>query len=99
MSTRFRPIIRVSVSSTFRYLQKERNIPQADVFPALERYCDEREFQFQAIDLRWGVPGEAGLRWPFSIRKPAPKAMPAGNSIACTRVAIWEILDCLRSQG
>jgi hypothetical protein len=61
MSTRFRPIIRVFVSSTLADLQKERNILQADVFPALERYCAEREFQFQAIDLRWGVPGEAGL--------------------------------------
>jgi tetratricopeptide (TPR) repeat protein len=61
MSARFRPIIRVFVSSTFRDLEKERNILQAEVFPALERYCAEREFQFQAIDLRWGVPGEAGL--------------------------------------
>jgi hypothetical protein len=51
----------VFVSSTFRDLQKERNILQVDVFPALERHCAEREFQFQAIDLRWGVPGEAGL--------------------------------------
>jgi len=61
MSTRFRPIIRVFVSSTFGDLQKERKILQADVFPTLERHCAEREFQFQAIDLRWGVPGEAGL--------------------------------------
>jgi len=61
MSTRFRTIIRVFVSSTFGDLQKERNLLQADVFPALERYCAEREFQFQAIDLRWGVPGEAAL--------------------------------------
>lgn len=61
MSARFRPIIRVFVSSTFRDLQKERNILQADVFPALERHCAERGFQFEAIDLRWGVPGEAGL--------------------------------------
>ncbi len=27
----------------------------------LERYCQQREFTFQAIDLRWGVPAEAGL--------------------------------------
>ena len=33
---------------------------QRDVFPRLEHYCLVRGFQFQAIDLRWGVPGEAG---------------------------------------
>jgi hypothetical protein len=60
MSSRFRPVIRVIVSSTFRDLKEERNALQRDVFPHLEHYCLVRGFQFQAIDLRWGVPGEAG---------------------------------------
>jgi hypothetical protein len=34
---------------------------QQHVFPDLEQFCLERQFQFQAIDLRWGVPGEAAL--------------------------------------
>jgi hypothetical protein len=58
---RHRPVIRVFVSSTFSDLKHERNALQANVWPALERYCGQRGFQFQAIDLRWGVPTEAGL--------------------------------------
>ena len=58
---RFRPIIRVFVSSTFSDLLHERNALQDHVWPELERYCLLHNFQFQAIDLRWGVPGEAGL--------------------------------------
>src|SRR5215472_13795046 len=61
MKSRFRPVIRVFVSSTFSDLKEERNILQGDVFPRLEQYCLVRGFQFEAIDLRWGVPGEAGL--------------------------------------
>ncbi len=60
MSSRFRPVIRVFVSSTFSDLKEERNALQREVFPHLEHYCLVRGFQFQAIDLRWGVPGEAG---------------------------------------
>ena len=58
---RFRPIIRVFVSSTFSDLVHERNALQNHVWPELERFCLAQGFQFQAIDLRWGVPGEAGL--------------------------------------
>jgi hypothetical protein len=60
MSSRVRPVIRVFVSSTFSDLKEERNALHRDVFPRLEHYCLVRGFQFQAIDLRWGVPGEAG---------------------------------------
>jgi WD40 repeat protein len=60
VTSRFRPVIRVFVSSTFSDLKQERNVLQRDVFPRLEHYCLVRGFQFQAIDLRWGVPGEAG---------------------------------------
>ena len=55
------PIIRVFVSSTFSDLKHERNALHAQVWPELERYCQQRGFTFQAIDLRWGVPAEAGL--------------------------------------
>ena len=59
--TRFRPVIRVFVSSTFSDLKAERNALQAQVFPRLEQLCAQNGFQFQAIDLRWGVSSEAGL--------------------------------------
>ena len=60
-STRFRPIIRVFVSSTFSDLKHERNALQDRVWPVIERHCQLHGFQFQAIDLRWGVSSEAGL--------------------------------------
>ncbi len=61
VSTRHYPVIRVFVSSTFSDLKHERNALQREVFPRLEAYCQRYGFQFQAIDLRWGVPSEAGL--------------------------------------
>lgn len=58
---RLRPIIRVFVSSTFSDMKQERNALQKWVFPKLEAYCQQEGFQFQAIDLRWGVSTEAGI--------------------------------------
>jgi hypothetical protein len=58
---RLRPVIRVFVSSTFSDMKHERNALQADVFPKLEQLCLRNGFQFQAIDLRWGVSTEAAL--------------------------------------
>ena len=61
VQVRRRPVIRVFVSSTFTDLKHERDALQRDVFPKLEQLCASRQFQFQAIDLRWGVPTEASL--------------------------------------
>lgn len=58
---RLRPVIRVFVSSTFSDMKHERNALQAGVFPKLEQLCLNHGFQFEAIDLRWGVSTEAGL--------------------------------------
>ncbi|QDT26372.1 WD domain, G-beta repeat [Gimesia panareensis] len=58
---RLMPVIRVFVSSTFNDLKLERNALSKHVFPNLEEYCASKGFQFQAIDLRWGVSKEAGL--------------------------------------
>jgi len=51
----------VFVSSTFSDMKHERNALEADAFPKLEQLCQRHGFQFQAIDLRWGVSTEAGL--------------------------------------
>src|SRR6266513_2084513 len=56
-----RPVIRVFVRSTFTDLKHERDALQRDVFLKLEQLCASRQFQLQAIDLRWGVPTEASL--------------------------------------
>lgn len=61
LTLRRQPIIRLFISSTFNDLKLERDALQRDVFPDLEEYCQKNGFQFQAIDLRWGVSGEAGL--------------------------------------
>ncbi|MFO7906038.1 MAG: DUF4062 domain-containing protein [Pirellulaceae bacterium] len=61
MQPRYLPIIRVFISSSFADLEAERDALQGDAFPRLEAFCRQYGFQFQAIDLRWGVPGEAGL--------------------------------------
>ena len=55
------PVIRVFVSSTFTDFKHERDALHQNVFRKLELHCRARGFQFQAIDLRWGVPMEAAL--------------------------------------
>jgi hypothetical protein len=52
--------IRLFVSSTFSDMKAERDILQDKVFPRLQHYCLANGLRFQAIDLRWGVPEEAG---------------------------------------
>ena len=55
-----RRTIRLFVSSTFSDMKAERDVLQGDVFPRLRRFCLSHGLRFQAIDLRWGVPEEAG---------------------------------------
>ena len=52
---------RLFISSTFSDFSLERDILQTEVFPEIEIYCAERGYQFQAIDLRWGVSEEAQI--------------------------------------
>ena len=52
---------RLFVSSTFQDLRAERNALHAYVFPRLRELCRRHDCRFQAIDLRWGVSGEAAL--------------------------------------
>jgi tetratricopeptide (TPR) repeat protein len=53
-------VFKVFVSSTFKDFQSERNALQEKVWPKLKALCESHECRFQAIDLRWGVPPEAG---------------------------------------
>ena len=52
---------RLFVSSTFQDLKAERDALHAHVFPRLRDLCRRHGCRFQAIDLRWGVSGEAAL--------------------------------------
>jgi WD40 repeat protein len=55
-----RRTIRLFVSSTFSDMKVERDVLQKDVFPKLRQLCLSNGLRFQPIDLRWGVPEEAG---------------------------------------
>lgn len=52
---------RLFISSTFNDLQEERNILQEEVFPEIKTFCKSYGYNFEPIDLRWGVSNEAGL--------------------------------------
>jgi len=52
---------RVFVSSTFEDLRVERDLLQEVVFPRLREFCATRGTRLHAIDLRWGVSGEAAV--------------------------------------
>jgi hypothetical protein len=56
-----RKTFRIFISSTFDDFKVERDLLQNEVFPRLEAYCQRYGFQFQPIDLRWGVSEEAQL--------------------------------------
>ena len=50
--------IRIFISSTFRDMQAERGYLVTKVFPALRRYCEERDVSIFELDLRWGISEE-----------------------------------------
>ncbi|MBR5093562.1 MAG: DUF4062 domain-containing protein [Oscillospiraceae bacterium] len=52
---------RLFISSTFSDLLYEREILNGPVFDALDRYCRDRGYAFQLVDLRWGVNTESVL--------------------------------------
>jgi thioredoxin-related protein len=54
-------IFRVFVSSTFTDMKAERRLLQKNVFPRLEKFCEQNGAKFQAVDLRWGVSEESQL--------------------------------------
>ena len=52
-------IVRIFVSSTFQDMELERNVLQHDVVPYMQKWCGERGWQFEVVDLRWGISEEA----------------------------------------
>ncbi|KAA5803571.1 NACHT domain-containing protein [Alkalicaulis satelles] len=52
---------RLFVSSTFIDFTGERRLLQEKVFPALEAHCARHDFDFRAVDMRWGINDDAQL--------------------------------------
>ncbi|XP_076106889.1 NACHT domain- and WD repeat-containing protein 1-like isoform X1 [Mytilus galloprovincialis] len=52
-------IIRIFTSSTFTDTMHERNRMMETTFPRLKKYCQQRGFEFQIVDMRWGIRDEA----------------------------------------
>src|ERR1700730_13317888 len=47
--------VSVFVSSTFRDMQRERDLPRGKVFPIIEERLRARRHHLEIVDLRWGI--------------------------------------------
>ncbi len=52
-------IIRIFISSTFIDMSVERSLLQSRIIPEIKVHCASRGWQFECVDLRWGVSQEA----------------------------------------
>ncbi|XP_028397582.1 NACHT domain- and WD repeat-containing protein 1-like [Dendronephthya gigantea] len=52
-------IVRIFTSSTFTDTSVERNTLMETVYPKLKIFCQKKGFEFQVVDMRWGVRDEA----------------------------------------
>ncbi|XP_046361543.2 NACHT and WD repeat domain-containing protein 2-like [Haliotis rufescens] len=53
-------VVKIFISSTFTDMTQERNALAETVYPKLRQYCRHKHgLDFQAVDMRWGVPPEA----------------------------------------
>ncbi|OWF56816.1 NACHT and WD repeat domain-containing protein 1 [Mizuhopecten yessoensis] len=52
-------IVRIFTSSTFTDTKFERNIWMSEAYPRVKAFCQEQGYEFQVVDMRWGVRDEA----------------------------------------
>ncbi|KAL9966270.1 hypothetical protein ACROYT_G024319 [Oculina patagonica] len=51
--------IRIFLSSTFTDTEHERNALMENVYPKLREFCQKKGYEFQVVDMRWGVRDDA----------------------------------------
>ncbi|OWF44316.1 NACHT domain- and WD repeat-containing protein 1-like [Mizuhopecten yessoensis] len=52
-------IVRIFTSSTFTDTMHERNTWMTEAYPKLRSYCQSRGYEFQVVDMRWGIREDA----------------------------------------
>lgn len=52
-------IIRIFTSSTFTDMAAERNALMERIYPRLKTFAQEKGYEFQVVDMRWGVRDES----------------------------------------
>ncbi|XP_033748500.1 NACHT domain- and WD repeat-containing protein 1-like [Pecten maximus] len=52
-------IVRIFTSSTFTDTMHERNTWMREAYPQLRSYCQTRGYEFQVVDMRWGIRDDA----------------------------------------
>ncbi|XP_069135457.1 NACHT and WD repeat domain-containing protein 2-like [Argopecten irradians] len=52
-------IVRIFTSSTFTDTMHERNTWMQEAYPQLRTYCQTRGYEFQVVDMRWGIREDA----------------------------------------
>lgn len=52
-------VIRIFISSTFVDMNVERGLLQSRIIPEIKKHCASKGWQFECVDLRWGVSQEA----------------------------------------
>ncbi|XP_064625675.1 NACHT domain- and WD repeat-containing protein 1-like [Lineus longissimus] len=51
-------IVKIYISSALTDTEVERNMLAEKVYPRIRTFCEEKGYEFQAVDLRWGVLDE-----------------------------------------
>eukprot|EP01103_Thecamoeba_quadrilineata_P016414 TRINITY_DN5482_c0_g1_i1.p1 TRINITY_DN5482_c0_g1~~TRINITY_DN5482_c0_g1_i1.p1 ORF type:complete len:1835 (+),score=369.73 TRINITY_DN5482_c0_g1_i1:132-5507(+) len=54
-------IVRIFTSSTFTDTEYERNMLMKDVYPFLRGLCQKFGYEFQVVDMRWGIRDQSTL--------------------------------------
>ncbi|XP_032219851.2 uncharacterized protein LOC5519197 [Nematostella vectensis] len=52
-------IVRIFTSSTFTDTSVERNTLMERIYPRIKQFCQQHGYEFQVVDMRWGVRDES----------------------------------------